>query len=214
MESTLWMICCKRNFSAHGDSSTVVVMNIMAVGRRSGTGLCNGCIDLPAGYFTDELRQAGLPLSLSLVFVTVFVCIIVIAFVLVFVIVFVIVFAMVASIRQLIISQISRQGGLPLFQVLGLGLSNSAFLKVTDIIALNLGKKSSNCFQQKSSLSRMRRISHHQTFNLKSFQRGTRTQGFKQLSSSFSEGIPSQYVKMTWSTKGNNPKQKTLMVEE
>ena len=73
VESTLWMICCKRNFSAHGDSSTVVVMNIMAVGRRSGTGLCNGCIDLPAGYFTDELRQAGLPLSLSLVFVTVFV---------------------------------------------------------------------------------------------------------------------------------------------
>ena len=108
MESTLWMICCKRNFSAHGDSSTVVVMNIMAVGRRSGTGLCNGCIDLPAGYFTDELCQAGLPLSLSLVFVAVFVCIIVIAFVLVFVIVFVIVFAMVASISQLIISQISH----------------------------------------------------------------------------------------------------------
>ena len=104
MESTLWMICCKCNFSAHGDSSTVVVMNIMAVGRRSGTGLCNGCIDLPAGYFTDELRQAGLPLSLSLVFVTVFDCIVVIAFVLVFVIVF----AMVASISQLIISQISH----------------------------------------------------------------------------------------------------------
>ena len=88
--------------------------------------MCNGCIDLPVGYFTDELRQAGLPLSLSLVFVTVFVCIVVIAFVLVFAFVFVIVFAMVASLSQLIISQISRQGGLPLFQVLGLGLSSSA----------------------------------------------------------------------------------------
>ena len=70
--------------------------------------MCNGCIDLLAGYFTDELRQAGLPLSLSLVFVTVFVSIIVIAFVLVFVIVFVIVIAMVASNSQLIISQISH----------------------------------------------------------------------------------------------------------
>ena len=211
------MICCKCNFSAHGDSSTVVVMNIMAVGRRSGTGLCNGCIDLPAGYFTDELRQAGLPLSLSLVFVTVFVCIIVIAFVLVFVIVFVIVFAMVASISQLIISQISH------LDSRGTSLVSGPWTW-SEQLCLPQGfwhyssepwKEELQLFPAKElTFKDEEQLSHHQTFNLKSFQRGTRTQGFKQLSSSFSEGIPSQYVKMTWSTKGNNPKQKTLMVEE